>query len=87
MPILRKPSPSHCSCGELWESPCKCPERVLERFSETVISANRVFYFDMFKEWMIAEFGEYDPAIGNAVLNLDGVIELSTDAYQTPYEA
>jgi hypothetical protein len=86
MPFLRKPDPSYCACGELWEFPCKCPENVLERFSETVLSANRAFYFDTFREWMIAEFGKYDADLCNTVLNLEGVVELGTDMYRTPYE-
>jgi len=80
-------NPTFCKCGELWESPCKCPEEVLSRFSHTIKNERRVFYFDTFHKWMVEEFGGYDPALGNTVLNLGGVVELGADMYQTPYEA
>ena len=77
---------SRCACGVPWEYPCRCPERVLSRFSETLEGHSQCFYFDTFRGWMREEFGAYDPTLGDSVLNLDGVIELGADGYQTPYE-
>lgn len=78
--------PTFCECKELWEDPCKCPEKILERFSEEEVSSYRVFYFEDFERWMIKEFGTYDSELGDKVLNREGVMELGTDTYKTPYE-
>lgn len=78
------PNPTFCKCGKPWEHPCKCPERILERFSDTL--KNSVFYFNDFEAWMVIEFGSYNYQLGDSVLNIVGVIELGCDMYQTPYE-
>lgn len=73
-----------CKCGELWEEPCKCPEEILCRFSETLDT--QMFNFETFRKWFEEEFGMYNSTLGNKVLNLEGVDEAGVDSYKTPYE-
>lgn len=87
-------SPTVCKCGTPWALPCKCPENVLERFTNDRTS--RCFYFEELKRWVVAEFGSADEStiqkalniedIVQSVLNLDGVVELGDGAYQSPFE-
>lgn len=77
-------SPTFCKCGIPWELPCRCPESVLERFSHE--HGYQRFYFEDLNNWVLSEFGAYDNAIIQSVLNLDGIIELGDSAYQSPYE-
>jgi len=85
---------SLCKCGQPFEYSCICSERVMERFTE--YNSCRVFYYDDLREWGLSEFGlnsskilsncvTIDTIINDA-LNLEGVIELGTDAYQSPFE-
>ncbi len=79
-----KISPTVCKCGIPWESPCRCPEDVLERFTHE--HGGSVFYFTDLNNWVFLEFSTYDNDIIQSVLNIDGVIELGDSAYQSPYE-
>lgn len=61
-------------------------EELIARFSATLPNDKRIFYFETFKEWCIAEFGDYSVELGNRVLSLDCIIELGCDAYQLMVE-
>lgn len=75
---------SVCDCGEPWELPCRCPERLIEEF--TVYNKYHVFYYTNFADWMLERFGELDQGLINDCLNLEGIIELGDSAYQSPFE-
>lgn len=73
-----------CECGIPWEDPCQCPEKVLEAF--TMHHGFHIFYIQDFSKWFLNIYGDNNSELFNNVLNLDGVIELGTDAFQSPYE-
>lgn len=79
---------SVCDCGVPWELPCKCPEKILERFSDYHFEKHgtQCFYYEDFYSWIVGEFGLGEASLVNDVLNLNGVEELGDSAYKTPYE-
>ncbi|WP_415912506.1 hypothetical protein [Neptuniibacter sp. QD37_11] len=83
-------SPSVCQCGVPWENSCRCPESILERFSES--HGKQRFYYTDLANWMRREFSfdywltEGDIALIRSVLALDGVVRHQNGVFETPYE-
>lgn len=77
-------NPNHCKCGIPWEEPCKCPEKILEAFTDHI--EQQIFHFEDFKKWLVNIYGDNCSKLSNTVLGLNGVEKLANNTYRSPYE-